>query len=111
MITTSNFSICVFCHSARSEESQTMQNQRCLKAWPHARISLQRFAQHDNVAYSKIQRKFFWVFNAVLHFDEESNCFVAIDGQVIIAEREIHHRADFHFPVLRHWPGHDFVYY
>src|SRR5205814_6244622 len=63
-----------------------------------------------NVAYSKIQREFFWVFDALLHFDEESNCFFAIDCAVIIAEREIHHRADFHFPVDCHCPWHDFVH-
>ena len=63
-----------------------------------------------NVPGSKIQRKFFRILDALLHFNEESNCFFAVDGAVIVAEREIHHRADFHFPVHRHWARHDFVH-
>ena len=61
-------------------------------------------------ANSKIQRQLFRIFDALLHFYQKRNCFFAIDGAVIVAEREIHHRADFHFPVHRHGARHDFVH-
>ncbi len=59
---------------------------------------------------SKIQRQFFRVFDAFLHFDEESDCFFPIDGAMIVAERQIHHRADFYFPVHGNGPRYDFVH-
>src|SRR5439155_16743216 len=50
------------------------------------------------------------ILDALLHFDEESNGFFAVDGAVIVAEREIHHRTNFNFRLYRHWARHDFVH-
>src|SRR3954467_2092338 len=61
MITTSNFSITRFYHSKRSEES------------------LIRSSAHDKALRLKIQRQFFRILDALLHFDEESNGFFAVD--------------------------------
>ena len=40
-----------------------------------------------NVAALKSQRKFFGIFDALLHFDEESDGFFAINGTMIITQR------------------------
>src|SRR5882757_7693455 len=58
----------------------------------------------------KIQGELFWIFDAVLHFDEKSDGFLSVDRAVIITEGEIHHRADFHFSIHGNWPRHDFLH-
>src|SRR5215470_424772 len=67
MITTSNFSICVFCHSELSEAATQPRKHSGL------RISLQRSAQHDKERKSEIQRQLFRILDALLHFDQECN--------------------------------------
>src|SRR5262249_27094075 len=58
----------------------------------------------------KIQREFFRILDALLHFYQEGNRFFAVDGAVIVAQPEIHLRAHLHAAVPRHWAGHDFVH-
>src|SRR5438045_2854961 len=58
----------------------------------------------------KIQGEFFWIFDAVLHFDEKSDGFFSVDRPVIITESEIHHRADFHFSIHGNRSRHNFLH-
>src|SRR5437588_3971860 len=90
MIRTSNFSITTVA------QASALAPQSCA-SW-EARATL------------KIQRKFCRVLDALFHFDEECNRFFSVDCAVIVAEREIHHWADFDFSVHRHGTRHDFMH-
>src|SRR5438132_3908982 len=59
---------------------------------------------------SEIDRQSVRLFNPFLHFDQESNRFFAVNRAVIVAEREIHHRANNHGAIDRDGPLHDFVH-
>src|SRR5437773_5831612 len=58
----------------------------------------------------KIQGEFFWIFDAVLHFDEKSDGFFSVDGAMIVTESKIHHGADFHFSINCNRSRHDFLH-
>src|SRR5260370_14961651 len=58
----------------------------------------------------KIERELLRVLDALLYLDEERDGFFSVDRTMIIAEGEIHHRTDFHFPIDRHRSRHDFVH-
>src|SRR4029077_11798805 len=58
----------------------------------------------------KIQRQLSRIFDAFLYFDHERDGFFAIDGAVIVAECEVHHRAQLHFAIHCHGSLHDFVH-
>ena len=58
----------------------------------------------------KIEGQLFRVFDAFLHFDEESNSIFSIHGAMIIAEREVHHWANFDFSINGHRPCYDFMH-
>src|SRR6185369_17866673 len=65
---------------------------------------------HQLKGILKLQWEFFRIFDALLHFYQEGNCFFPVDGAVIVTKRQIHHWADFHFAVHRHGARHDFVH-
>src|SRR5438094_5149158 len=61
-------------------------------------------------ATSKIKRKLLRILDAFLHFDEERDRFLAINGAMIVAESEVHHGTDLDLPVNRHWSRHNLVH-
>src|SRR5437660_10186092 len=69
-----------------------------------------RVRQSSAAFFLKIQGEFSWIFDAVLHFDEKSDGFFSVDCAVIVTEGEIHHRANFHFPVHGNGSRHDFAH-
>src|SRR5437588_12080079 len=51
----------------------------------------------------KIERQFFWIFDAFSRFHQKRDGFLSIDGAMIVTEREKHHRA--HFDLAIHCYG------
>src|SRR5260370_39737945 len=106
MITTSNSSICSLCHSEWSEESVTISSEvRNEKS--------QRCFAPLNMTESEtleIQRQLLWVLDAFFHFNQKRHGFLAINRAMIVTEREIHHRAHFHFAIDRDCTRHNFVH-
>src|SRR5213595_3514743 len=117
MITTSNFSICHFVIRDGDEQSSRTRSGGVpphSKTWPSLRVTLCACVLECGNAPplfdSKIQRQFFRVFDAVLHFDQKGDGFFPVDCAVIVTERQIHHGANFYFPVHGNWSRHDFVH-
>src|SRR6185503_19752961 len=61
-------------------------------------------------AISDVQQQALRVFEVFLHAHEERYRFAAIDQAVIVGQRQIHHRADFHLVVDSHRPLLDLVH-
>src|SRR4029077_11189798 len=116
MITTSNFSISYFVMSAEVEQSSRLKRRStaalqnvAVVARSHMRWRL-GVRQCSAAFILKIQRQFFRIFDAVLHFDQKSDGFFSIDRAVIVAEGKIHHRANCHFSIYSNWSRRDLVH-
>src|SRR5438270_13869440 len=59
---------------------------------------------------SEIDRQGIGLFDSFLHFDQESDRFFSINGAMIVAEGEIHHRANNDRSIDRDRSLHDFVH-
>src|ERR671937_688947 len=58
----------------------------------------------------KVERQLFWLLDAFLHFDKEGDGFFSVDGAMVVAEREVHHRPHFDSAVSRDRSRHDLVH-
>src|SRR5207249_8680520 len=58
----------------------------------------------------KIERQLLWILDALLYFYEKCDRFFSIDRTVIVTQGEVHHRANFDFPIHGDWSRHDFVH-
>ena len=71
----------------------------CRTGVPHKRPAITHIAT-TSTAILQIEQQARGVFDALLHAHEKRDCFLAINDAVVVAQREIHHRANDNLPIL-----------